>query len=85
MARIMVVEPMNVHTKNSVYRVEPIDEGGVVSYKATKVETTKPSKPISVEESVTGGSVYLELGYRMLIGKLHTSSVVAVEYIEPHH
>ncbi|MGB2580764.1 MAG: hypothetical protein WBC83_03655 [Minisyncoccia bacterium] len=85
MARIKVVEPMNVHTKNSVYRVEPICDGGAVLYKATKIETIKPSKQVSVEESITGRDVYLELGHRMILGRIHTSSVVAVEYIEPHH
>lgn len=85
MERIKVVEPMNVHTKNSIYRVEPSCDDGVVSYKATKIEIKKPSKQISVGQCVTGGDVYLELGRRMLLGRLHTSSVFAVEYIEPHH
>lgn len=85
MACIQVTEPLRVCTKNSVFRVECLKRGEAVVYKATKVEAVEPSNNVSVDQSVIGKEVYLELGHRMILGGLHTSTVIAVEYIEPHH
>lgn len=85
MACINVVEPMNVRTKNSVFRVEPIIDGDDVSYKAIKIETIRPVCVVKIGEGFIGKSVHIELGKRMVLGRLYTSLVVAVEYVEPHH
>lgn len=91
---IVVTTPINVHTVDSVYRVELVNVAGERVYQVTKIEDLRPcGHPyLKLGESVRGEKLFLEIGEPMqLMNSLSVDclrardNVVVAEVVKPRH
>lgn len=92
MAFVDIEDPVEVHTTQSVWKIDPFMRDGVRCYRATKMGVKdgageNPDFPIGHFEE--GNTLFLEKGRSFELGFegkiLVSSEVKDFFYIEPHH